>query len=203
MEDQIIPALRMFERLLIAGFAGMSIYLGYRLFCNLPTETDHEGSIQLPGIKVVLSKVGPGVFFVAFGCAVLLVSLDKKVEITALNEINKNTVFAGNETSKKSFAGSTDVETKSDPGLVQRRLAVIERIGSLNCAFRALQNAQGFDVTQTTKTAFHDAKVALLNPVWSTDDWGDNGVLAVTPDDAIPNQNLKSVFNDLYVGCAS
>lgn len=53
--DDLIPALRMLERIIVVGFGGLSIYLGYKLFFHLPHNVDHQGKFELPGIKIILS----------------------------------------------------------------------------------------------------------------------------------------------------
>jgi len=67
---------RMIERLLVVASAGLSIYLGYRLFLRIPDYRDAQGEIKLPAMNmsVTFSRVGPGVFFAVFGAAVLLAS---------------------------------------------------------------------------------------------------------------------------------
>ena len=63
---------RALERILAVVIAGISIYLGYRLFLKLPDKTDSEGKFILPGnISIYISRVGPGVFFALFGAAIL------------------------------------------------------------------------------------------------------------------------------------
>jgi hypothetical protein len=68
--------LRTFERLLSTAIGGLSIYLGYRLFLKMPSVSDGEGKIKLPGgISIFLSRVGPGIFFALFGASILVTSI--------------------------------------------------------------------------------------------------------------------------------
>src|SRR5262245_63937053 len=69
--DPII--LRAGERILAVFIGGLSMFLGYHLFLNLPNPTtDSEGKVMLPGgISIYLSRVGPGVFFALFGAIVV------------------------------------------------------------------------------------------------------------------------------------
>ena len=72
--DEIL--IRGIERIVIVLGGSLSIFLGYRLFINLPEKSDQSGEIKLPGnISIYLSRVGPGVFFSLFGVAVLVASL--------------------------------------------------------------------------------------------------------------------------------
>jgi len=61
-------------RILITIIAGMSIFLGYRLF-HLVTERQGQLKIQGKETKVSLGDVGPGIFFAFFGTFVLTVIL--------------------------------------------------------------------------------------------------------------------------------
>lgn len=72
---------RVMERLIIVGFAGLCLFLGYRLF--LVTE-QHNGELlaKTGSYSLKMSRIAPGIFFAAFGCAVLSYSLFKAPEIT-------------------------------------------------------------------------------------------------------------------------
>src|SRR5690242_20914117 len=59
------------ERLGIVAVAALCIWLGYKLFQSLPAERHASGTLTLPSAKLVMSKVGPGVFFALFGALVL------------------------------------------------------------------------------------------------------------------------------------
>ena len=71
MEIADLVALRGAERLLIVAVAGLSIVLGFWLFKIVPTDTDSSGEFRALNMSIVVSKVGPGVFFAAFGALVL------------------------------------------------------------------------------------------------------------------------------------
>ena len=76
-------AWRMIERILSVVIGGIAIYLGYRLFLKVPERHDSEGRITLPwDITVLLSRVGPGVFFALFGAAVVAYGLHESVSYT-------------------------------------------------------------------------------------------------------------------------
>ncbi|MCG9770116.1 hypothetical protein L1D59_16070 [Pseudoalteromonas piscicida] len=77
MEVEIIRA---FERLLIVFFAGASIFLGWHLF-KIGVVSPQSGELSGKGFKFSLQKVGPGVFFSAFGAIVLSVALTNGLNI--------------------------------------------------------------------------------------------------------------------------
>jgi hypothetical protein len=71
-----ILLLRGIERLAIVLIGGMAIYLGYRLFLAVKAEAAGEAKITLPhDVTVMVSRVGPGVFFALFGSMVVIASL--------------------------------------------------------------------------------------------------------------------------------
>ena len=68
--------MRGIERLVIVLIGGMAIYLGYRLFLAVKAEAEGEAKISLPhDVTVMVSRVGPGVFFALFGSMVVIASL--------------------------------------------------------------------------------------------------------------------------------
>lgn len=76
--------LRAVERILVVLFAGMAIYLGYRLFLAVPTQRGSDGKVTLPGgTEVVLNRAAPGIFFALFGSIALGISLYSAVQVTS------------------------------------------------------------------------------------------------------------------------
>lgn len=67
-------------RLAIILLGGMTIYLGYRLFSQkLPVrrDSDEKGelAVKFGNNEMTLRSVGPGIFFAAFGCLLVVVVL--------------------------------------------------------------------------------------------------------------------------------
>jgi len=62
------------ERILIVLIAGLSIFLGYRLF-HLAVASEGEFAGKGYGASVTMRRIGPGVFFAFFGAAVLIFSI--------------------------------------------------------------------------------------------------------------------------------
>jgi len=57
----------------IVALAGLLIYLGYKLFLQIPDNTDSEGKVVLPGgVSIYLTLIGPGAFLALFGTAILI-----------------------------------------------------------------------------------------------------------------------------------
>lgn len=92
MEVEIIRA---FERLLIVVFSGTSIILGWHLF-KIGIVSPQSGELTGKGFKLALQKIGPGVFFCAFGSIVLSIALVNGL-VTVETTTNKDGVQVKNE----------------------------------------------------------------------------------------------------------
>lgn len=164
--------LRVIERLLAVIIGGLSIYLGYRLFIKVPEQKDSEGKVTLPGdISIVLSRVGPGVFFSLFGAAVVVVSLQQNL---TLDVTNKASVTA-ESSEKTSNVNVRYMGEGGEPSPAKRdalRAEVRRTIAELNKLPTLLPSnvppSRRIDVTQ----AVRDSKLALMRTVWDAD-WGD------------------------------
>jgi hypothetical protein len=73
---------RVFERLLIVGFAGLSIWMGWRLFYARLNVDDQTAEFSMKDIVIKLQKVAPGVMFAFFGAAVLSIALSHNLRVT-------------------------------------------------------------------------------------------------------------------------
>lgn len=171
--------LRMSERLLDVAIGGIAIVLGYRLFIRIPYRKS-EGSIELPGFKVVLSRVGPGVFFAAFGSIIVWQSVGSQVE--SVRTANRPT---GVEESR--FRGALPVGLPASEGalaeavvsgasepveedIATRRAITRDDVAMLSCIERAASTLDGIAASDVER-AVRNAKVALLGSVWD-DAWG-------------------------------
>ena len=71
------------ERVLLVLAGALAIYLGYRLFLAIPAADRSEGRISLPGgVSIFLTRIGPGVFFALFGCALIGYSVGQPIDVT-------------------------------------------------------------------------------------------------------------------------
>ncbi len=153
----LIVMFRGLERLVIVIAAGFSVWLGYRLFQALPTTHGSDGSLQLPSAKVTLSKVGPGVFFVLFGVAVLWQAVRTTVTIPLeAPDMPSASRSAGNEANRASAIMGAGVGDSMALPHAARDIKV------LNCVAGAANT--GLD-PEEIETAVFKAKVALLRLV--------------------------------------
>src|SRR3712207_3118553 len=75
---------RFLERMTVVLIGGMAIYLGFRLFLAVPELRESDGEVKLPwNISIVMTRVGPGVFFALFGIAALSLALYRPLDRTA------------------------------------------------------------------------------------------------------------------------
>ena len=178
--DELIPALRMLERIIVVGFGGLSIYLGYKLFFHLPNNTDHKGQIELPGIKLVLSRVGPGIFFCAFGSIILFQSLYEEVQVkltSQVTETGKDLSAAIKESSMNNteyFSGAAPAVTSQtgndSEGFSLNSITVQRYVAQLNCLSHKLDPEGSEALLQNT---FDMAKFGIFKLGWNAEESGE------------------------------
>ena len=168
------------ERMLALIIGAFLIYLGYRLFVDVPKITEQSsGNIILPGFEVTLTYVGPGVFFALFGAVVLWLSIrtqlqfssqDTPVSSVPSDETPRTVVF----TYLAATEGVSDTEAiKSARSRLLRDFRAIDRL----CAALAKMNADDSSaIPEESRADFMIAtpriKEGLMLTVWHSD-WGD------------------------------
>src|SRR4051794_35002274 len=86
--------LRFLERITVELIGGLSIYLGYRLFLKVPEYKDNEGKLTLPwNISIVMTRVGPGVFFALFGVLAICLSLIRPLSVESKDQNGTNFTY--------------------------------------------------------------------------------------------------------------
>jgi len=171
MDAELVVLLRFMERLLAVAIGGLAIYLGYRLFRLVPESKDSEGRVTFSkDLSIVVSRVGPGVFFALFGALVVGLSLYRSVEVGV-----DQGRFVGNPAPAAYFqgvgnaAGATEDARKSDTRMLLRR-----EIAILNTLPKLLDPALPVQDRSHVELAIPRIKLALMKPVWgeATDGWG-------------------------------
>jgi hypothetical protein len=159
---------RVVERLVVVLFAGLTVYLGYRLFLEVPRMRDSEGEVKLLALNMTakVARIGPGVFFAIFGVAVLLASYLHPVSI----ESPPRTQAAEAKEGKK-FIGISGTEQEQTD--ILRMQVVAHTIGSLNKLAAAAVTKCGADSAREHGTTIRDAKLLIMDLVWRTSEWGD------------------------------
>jgi hypothetical protein len=169
------------ERLLVVLAGALAIYLGYRLFRDMPNAERGSGKVQLPGgISIFLSRVGPGVFFSLFGAVVIGLALKFGV---SFNDTEKHLVMASQESAperaQRSYSGITEAPARSQaPVEASREIEPFERdrvvavVAALNRAEAALPANLSPTDRINMQYALRDARERLLLSVWDPA-WGD------------------------------
>src|SRR5262245_31307175 len=122
--DHII-VLRLAERMLSVLIGGMAIYLGYRLFLAIPNATDAEGRFKLPwNTSIVLSRIGPGVFFALFGSVIVGSSLFRSITYDQPTPQQEKTASMGRFIGASSAIADRDARADAQMRL-QRDIAIL------------------------------------------------------------------------------
>jgi hypothetical protein len=199
-ETELLAAigLRHLERLFIVCSGMLSIWLGYRLFLAMPSAPRGDGEIKLPGgISILLSRVGPGVFFALFGAMVIAFALREAVKINTSTPVAQ--AVAGEAPAKAAAAETFEYSgiasgSSSGEARAAERMNVVAIVGQLARLSDALDAPAGRGVEHRSdaQLALSDARVRLLANVWDEHAWGrfaafrlwwDNGMSDPPPPD--------------------
>jgi hypothetical protein len=80
--EEILVFGRITERLLVIGLAGLSLWLGWKLFFIRMQKDDQTAVLTFKDIAIKLQKVAPGVMFALFGGAIMVVALFQNLKVT-------------------------------------------------------------------------------------------------------------------------
>ena len=145
--------LRFIERITAVLIGGIAIYLGYRLFDKVPEQRDSGGKVKLPwDISVVLTRVGPGIFFALFGAATVSLALFRPVEMKDGNLV----AYAGGGAG--AVAGS---HARADARALLRR-----DIATLNTIPQMLPADLAEHERESVSRTLRRVKLSLIRPVW-------------------------------------
>jgi hypothetical protein len=180
-----ILLLRILERIIGVVIGGLSIYFGYRLFLAVKATGEGTAEVKLPGdVTVMLSRIGPGVFFALFGTAVVGASLVFPVRYRETEKADGTIVKREKEISgvgeerrldpgngRRPVLGTSPVPTEE---LEAERLRVRGHIDFLNQLPRLLDPALAKDQRQKQQVSkdILAAKLSLIKSVWGSD-WGE------------------------------
>lgn len=164
---------------IIAILVGLtSVYLGYRLFLELPRRREGETKLDLPGgISILLSRVGPGIFFALFGVGMIIYSITKPLEIKDIAEQVATAEGATTIRRSRSLTGlsQNDEAIRRVAATAIDRATIIARLNRISA--RAVRTQTGSELQDTT-IAVREAKLALMREEWRTE-WGDYAVFHV------------------------
>jgi hypothetical protein len=171
------------ERLLIVAVAALCIWLGYKLFQSLPTEHGSGGTLKLPNAKLVLSKVGPGVFFALFGTVVL----GQSVWTQASAPANVPGAEKAGQLGQLTYGVSSGAAS-ADPQALRH---VQDDIQVLNCLARVAPEELG---PGAVERALHNARVLLLATAWQPA-WGDTAFASLKRGEIPASGPITEIYN--------
>lgn len=156
--------LRFIERFLVVAFAGLAVYLGYRLFLAVPEQKNATGEIKLPwSIAIAMSRIGPGAFFALFGVIVLSLSLLRPLEYSDQSDAaTTNFTYMSNLP-----AWQDDSADRADArALLRKEMASLNTIPDL-LAPELAENDRN-DVLRSIE----QVKLMLMAPIWGQPEEG-------------------------------
>jgi hypothetical protein len=157
---------RLIERMLDVLAGALSIYLGFRLFFNMPMKTDSTGKIILPGnVSVYMSRIGPGIYFALFGSTLIALSLHSQISYTPARTVA--------EAQPAVFHGvSPAVQAAETPANETRRALLAQDIALLNGFLPDLRPNLPAERRVQVEQSIPRIKLGLMKSVWAAD-WGD------------------------------
>jgi hypothetical protein len=179
-------ALRAIERIVDVMIGGLSVYLGYLLFLNVPHQSDSKGNLNLPGgIHVYLTRVGPGVFFALFGTVVVGASLYHGITASEEPIHYIDTVGSSQGGSSAKLVSTKAPGTVVYSGMVSdsdllanpeaSRVAVERQVAALNGVGSALRTDVAASQKDDLMRSIPQIKLALMKSVWANE-WGDRAI---------------------------
>jgi hypothetical protein len=179
------------ERVLLVLVGALAVYLGYSLFRHMPNADRSEGKLELPGgVSIFLSRIGPGVFFVLFGCAIIGYSVTRPVSLNLPTELGKAIEFSGFGQGEARPPLVKDVVIAG----LEPEVAVARLNGFLESARENLSRPE----VEELEEAVRAAKFALMLARWKPE-WGDRSAFERwarengdrdPPDDLVPGATI-------------
>lgn len=155
--------LRFLERITAVVIGGMAVYFGFRLFQEIPEHKDSSGKFVLPwDISIVMTKIGPGVFFALFGVAAVCLALMRPLEITSQKPVQSSE--KGGRDSIRYIdepSSSDDHSTRYDARVFLRK-----EIAVLNTIPHLLKPNLPEHELNPIKHGLARVKFLLMRPVW-------------------------------------
>lgn len=187
---------RSVERLLVVLAGALAIYLGYRLFIDMPNAERGSGKVNLPGgISIFLSRVGPGVFFSLFGAIVIALSFHYGISFSDVAQRQQVAVADSGVQSELTWSGVAPQGAPADPAAIApyERSRVLAIVASLNRVETSLPTEMKATDRVNLIYALRDARVRLLVSVWDAGAWGDVAAFRKWIEDNEPNPPPQAV----------
>lgn len=153
------------EHLVVAVIGAFAIFLGYRLFLDVPMYPPvGEAKVTFDTTTIYLSHVGPGVFFALFGAGLIGFSVSRTVKYQGKREhSDEGMIFEERYRGMMEGAGSP---ASPQQGAVPRE-PVIRTLAEMAAELRAKGVAQ-----PKKEIALREARVCLMRQMWKKE-WGE------------------------------
>lgn len=159
--------IRFFERITVVLIGGMAIYLGFRLFREVPKHRDSAGNLVLPwDISIKLTRVGPGIFFALFGVAVVTSALFRPLEI-----LPQSSGQMENKGGEGKLTYVNPLPDKRDSN-ADARVPLQKNLAALDHMWESLPKNLAEQDRDSFKQNIGEIKLKLLKPVWGTPEEG-------------------------------
>jgi hypothetical protein len=155
--------LRFLERLTVVLFGGMAIYLGFRLFLEVPEFKNSAGEVVLPwDFSIVMTRIGPGVFFALFGVAAVGLALIRPLEINSQGprDIENESRFASVR------YGASPAPDDPPTARADARALLGREFAGLNTIPRLLREDLPEHERDDIEDNIRHVKLTLMKPVW-------------------------------------
>lgn len=148
------------------GISGLMAYFGYRLFFAVPQQSEGGGRIEVPGLTITLSRIGPGTFFAICAAGIVIASFAYPIEITgqgvlgSTGEVSQDVGDGDRAAIAQQIAATTTSATEAKAAHVRNALL------HLACVRDA------YPLKEDEQTAIDHARVALMARLWH-EKWGE------------------------------
>lgn len=153
-------------RLFSLGIGTFFVYLGYRLFSQVPLGAEGDAEISgLKGTTIKLTRIGPGVFFALFGTVTVVWTLAQPLQHTRTVRLADGSEFT-------THAGAIGADGDSTRNVDSRRALTRQDIGFLNQIGDLLQPQQAEVLRHSPDYVIPRIKRELMAQVWDAGLWG-------------------------------
>ena len=164
--------LRFLERIGAIVIGGLSVYMGYRLFLEVPEIKNVEAEVTVEKhLKANISKVGPGAIFAIFGIIVVSSSLIRGINFE--NKIIKEAADGTKEEQHEKFSGAEDLSRLRKDNQSSLPDSIPEGLfATLNSLASDFSTDVGGKEKRKIRLAISRSKLALMENNWNEELWG-------------------------------
>jgi hypothetical protein len=166
--DVTFLLVRLTERLAAVAVGAFAIWLGFRLFLDMPSLAPGDAKLLLPGgVSIYLSRIGPGVFFALFGSGLIGYTVSRMAVLKQSAEVDKQKQQINYAMAGRSPPPGAASEVPDALGLPTER--IVEGLAGLADTL----NLQPNDETRILRErSLRDARARVMLQGWKPD-WGD------------------------------